>query len=120
MKSSRSRPSHDWVQEFPGAITVCDMKGFVLEMNDLAAIMFAEEGGQALVGTNLLECHPQDAREKLEEMLASPRKNVYTIEKAGQKKLIYQTPWYLHGEFAGFIEMAMEIPNEMPHFVRSP
>jgi PAS domain-containing protein len=120
MKTPTSQPSHDWVQEFPGAITVCDTQGLILEMNDLAAQMFAAEGGQALVGTNLLECHPQGAREKLEEMLASPHKNVYTIEKAGQKKLIYQTPWYLDGDFAGFIELAVEIPFEMPHFVRSP
>jgi len=40
------------------------------------------------------------------------------IEKNGIKKLIYQTPWYQDGQYSGFIEMALEIPFQMPHFVR--
>jgi len=28
---------HSWVQEFPGAITVCDRDGIILEMNDKSA-----------------------------------------------------------------------------------
>ena len=44
--------------------------------------------------------------------------NVYTIEKKGVKKLIYQTPWYHDGAFAGLVELGLEIPAEMPHFVR--
>ena len=45
--------------------------------------------------------------------------NVYTIEKHGIKKLIYQAPWYRDGEFAGLVELAIELPAELPHFVRS-
>ncbi len=44
--------------------------------------------------------------------------NVYTIEKTGRKKLIYQTPWYRAGEYAGFVELSLEIPWEMAHFIR--
>ena len=44
--------------------------------------------------------------------------NVYTIEKNGLKKLIYQSPWYQNGAYAGFIELSLEIPFELPHFVR--
>ena len=120
MTKQSSHPSHTWVREFPGAVTVCDTQGVILEMNDRAAEMFAADGGRDLVGTNLLDCHPEPARAKLEGMLASRQKNVYTIEKAGVKKLIFQTPWYLGGEFAGFLEMALEIPFELPHFVRAP
>lgn len=119
MKAQEPTYLHAWVQEFPGAVTVCDGKGIILEMNDRSVEVFADDGGLALIGTNLLDCHPQAARAKLEGMLASREKNVYTIEKAGVKKLIYQTPWYANGEFAGFIEMALEIPFEMPHFVRA-
>ncbi len=120
MTKQDPHPSHTWVREFPGAVTVCDTQGVILEMNDRAAEMFAADGGRDLVGTNLLDCHPEPARAKLEGMLASRQKNVYTIEKAGVKKLIFQTPWYLGGEFAGFLEMALEIPFELPHFVRAP
>jgi PAS domain-containing protein len=120
MKASQPYSLHAWVQEFPGAVTVCDTQGLILEMNDQAEATFAAEGGRALIGTNLLDCHPEGARAKLEGMLASQESNVYTIEKAGVRELIYQTPWYQQGQFAGFIEMALEIPVEMPHFVRAP
>jgi len=45
--------------------------------------------------------------------------NVYTIEKAGIKKMIYQTPWYQNGKVAGLVEISIEIPFDMPHFIRS-
>jgi len=52
-------------------------------------------------------------------MLAAGEKNIYTIEKNGVKKLIYQSPWYQNGKYAGFVELSLEIPFEMPHFIRS-
>ncbi|HMA47831.1 MAG TPA: PAS domain-containing protein, partial [Frankiaceae bacterium] len=61
---------HAWVREFPGAVTVCDRDGVVLEMNDKSAEVFAGDGGRALVGRNLLDCHPEPARSKLAAMLA--------------------------------------------------
>ena len=51
-------------------------------------------------------------------MLASGQANIYTIEKAGQRKLIYQAPWYIDGAYAGFIELALPIAEGMSHFVR--
>ena len=109
---------HEWVRAFPGAITVCDRDGVILEMNERSVRSFADEGGAALIGTNVLDCHPEPARTKLDVLLGSGRANVYTIEKSGVKKLIYQAPWYRDGEYAGFVELSLEIPFEMPHFVR--
>ncbi|NPV86585.1 MAG: diguanylate cyclase [Anaerolineae bacterium] len=109
---------HAWIDEFPGSITVCDPQGIILEMNDYAARMFADDGGRKLIGSNVLDCHPEAARTKLKRMLESGQRNVYTIQKHGIKKLIYQSPWYRDGQYAGFVEMALEIPAEMPHFVR--
>jgi PAS domain-containing protein len=110
---------HQWVREFRGAVTVCDPAGVVLEMNDAAALVFETDGGRALIGSNLLECHPEQARTQLEEMLARREPNVYTIEKRGVKKLIYQVPWHRDGAYAGFLELSLEIPFQMPHFVRT-
>jgi hypothetical protein len=110
---------HDWTKQFPGAITVCDCKGVILEMNDKAAQVFESDGGYALIGKNVLDCHPEPARSQVEGMLDSCEKNVYTIEKNGKKKLIYQSPWFEDGQYAGFVEFALEIPFEMEHFVRS-
>lgn len=108
----------NWIKEFPGGITVCDREGIIIEMNKRAIQIFAEEGGADLIGRNALECHPEPARSKMAGLLKSRSTNVYTIEKNGRKKLIYQAPWYEQGSFGGLVELSLEIPVEMPHFVR--
>jgi len=110
---------NSWVEDFPGAVTVCDEKGTIIEMNMRSARTFAEDGGAALIGKNVLDCHPEPARSRLAEIMAGRRTNVYTIEKNGAKKLIYQAPWFRDGEYQGFIELSLEVPFEMPHFVRT-
>ncbi len=112
-------PELSWFKELPLAITICDADGILLDMNDAAAKIFEADGGRALIGSNLLDCHPAQARRKLEDMMARREKNIYTIEKNGRKKLIYQTPWYRDGQYAGFVELSMEIPFDMPHFLRT-
>ena len=109
---------NDWIPSFPAAITVCDPSGIILLMNEKACESFAEDGGAALIGTNLLDCHPEPSRTKVADLLKSRTLNVYTIEKAGIKKLIYQSPWYVEGKYAGIVELSLPIPWEMPHFVR--
>ena len=109
---------HAWIQEFAGSVTVCDREGIILEMNEAAARGFAADGGKALIGTNALDCHPEPARSKMKQLLQTQGRNVYTIEKKGVKKLICQAPWYQDGQYAGFVELSLEIPAAMPHFVR--
>ncbi len=109
---------HEWVNEFRGAVTVCDRDGVILEMNERAVEVFATDGGRALIGRNVLDCHPEPARTQLKKMLAAGEANVYTIEKAGVKKLIYQAPWYRDGAYAGFVELSLVVPVALPHFVR--
>ena len=111
-------PETDWVRQFAGAITVCDRQGIVLEMNDKAVLAYQDQGGRALIGQNLFDCHPEPARSRLKEMMDAQQTNVYTIEKHGVKQLVYQTPWYRAGAYAGFVEVDLEIPRELPHFVR--
>lgn len=108
----------DWKNGVGFAVTVCDADGTILEMNAKAAATFAKSGGGDLVGKSLLDCHPEPSKTKLKKMLAEPYTNAYTIEKNGVKKLIYQTPWMKDGKPAGLVELSLEIPAEMPHFVR--
>jgi len=110
--------SSRWTQEFPGSITVCDRAGIILEMNDRSAKTFADQGGKDLIGSNMLDCHPELARQKLQGLMETQQTNVYTIEKNGVRKLIYQAPWFQDGGYAGLVELALEIPAVMPHFVR--
>jgi hypothetical protein len=107
-----------WIHESPFAVTVCDADGIIVEMNARSREVFAKEGGGNLLGKSLLDCHPSPAKEKVALMLKDRKLNSYTIEKNGQRKLIYQSPWYEDGRFAGFVELSLPIPGEMPHHMR--
>jgi hypothetical protein len=91
-----------------------------VEMNEKASEMYRDFGGKTLIGKNLLDCHPEPARNKLLQLLESGGRNVYTVEKMGIKKLIYQTPWVKDNRRCGIIELALEIPFELPNFIRKP
>ena len=109
---------HLWVEEFPGAITVCDSAGIILEMNVKAMEDFREEGGQKLIGTNLFDCHPEPASTKLRELMDAKQVNVYTTEKRGVRKLVCHTPWYKAGKYRGFVELSLVISGEIPNLIR--
>ena len=108
----------DYFSSLPVAITICDARGIILEMNDKSAETFANDGGRNLIGRSLLDCHSEASQAQILQMLQEQSSNCYTIEKNGVKKLIYQTPWYQDGEFGGLIEFSFVIPESLPHFVR--
>jgi len=110
---------HEWIGKFSGAVTVCDRDGVILEMNEESARTFASDGGASLVGKSVFNCHPEAARVRLRSLLAGGKPNVYTIQKSGLKKLVYQAPWFdSDGALAGLVEWIVEIPAAMPHFDR--
>jgi PAS domain S-box-containing protein len=112
--------SAKWIQSFPAPITVTDAAGIIVEMNEAAAEMFKKDGGRVLIGKDVMDCHPEPARSRLRGMYANQSANAYTITKNGKKKLIYQTPFFSDGVFSGFVEICLDLPDEMPHFNRDP
>ena len=108
----------DWAKEINVAITVSDREGNIIEMNDKSADVFSKYGGRNLIGQRLNDCHSERSIDIMNEIIRSKSTNVYTIEKNGVKKLIYQTPWYINGEYAGLVELSMVIPENLPHFIR--
>lgn len=111
-------PENAWEKEYNSAITVCDRSGIIVFMNEKACRTFAGQGGAALVGKSLFDCHKPTSREKIKKLITSGKSNTYTIEKNGVKKLIHQAPWFIGGAIAGMVELSIEIPFEMPHFIR--
>lgn len=110
--------TNNWQKNFPGAITVTDKNGIIKFMNEKASVVFKDDGGYSLIGTNVFDCHPEPSKSKLKDMYEKKIINSYTIEKNGIKKLIYQSPVFEDGEFNGYVELSLEIPFDMPHFVR--
>jgi transcriptional regulator with PAS, ATPase and Fis domain len=108
----------EFIDNLEGAVIVSDASGNIIYLNATAVNDFQKYGGSALIGKNLKDCHQDYSNEKIREMMESHEKNVYTIEKKGKKKLIYQAPWYNNGAFGGLVELSLEIPFEMPHFIR--
>jgi hypothetical protein len=110
----------DWVTSFPGAVTVSDRDHRIVYMNDKSAEGYAKDGGRALIGQELMPCHSERSNSILRGILESGGQNVYTIDKAGQKKLIFQSAWRDEaGHVAGLVEVSIVLPPGMPHFVRS-
>ena len=92
---------HAWVKELPIIITVSDAEGDIIEMNDSSIKYFEDDGSDLLIGSDLLACHPEPYRTKLKTTIDTQTTNIYGFEE--------------DGKYAGFIEMIMEIPDEIPH-----
>lgn len=106
----------EWALTLECGITVCDADCNILFINDKARE--ALSGGKDITGHNMLRCHNEHSRKKIEEMLSKGTTNAYTIEKRGLRKLIYQTPWRKEGIIAGLVEISIVLPENMPHYVR--
>jgi PAS domain-containing protein len=99
-------------------VTVCDNDYKILYMNDKAAEGASKEGGNALIGQNLMDCHPPEAQRRLREVMTSTLPHVYTVEKNRVKKMVYQCRWKGEGRVGGLVELYFEIPHKVPNRVR--
>lgn len=102
-----------WNEELDCAVTVCDTEGIVLYQNRRS-----REVNGDVQGRSLIPCHNERSRAIIRRLLDEGGRNVYTIEKRGVRKLIYQTVWRENGVVGGLVEYSMEIPDAMPHYIR--
>lgn len=102
-----------WNDELDCAVTVCDTEGIVLYQN-----LRSREVNGDVRGKSLIPCHNKRSRAIIRRLLDEGGRNVYTIEKKGLRKLIYQTVWREKGVVGGLVEYSLEIPAEMPHYIR--
>lgn len=105
--------SYPWADELTCAVTVCDIEGIVLYQN-----AHSREVNGPVCGQSLIPCHNQHSRAIIRRLIDEGGTNAYTIEKRGVRKLIYQTAWRERGKVGGLVEFSMEIPAEMPHYMR--
>lgn len=110
--------SENWAEKISTAVTLCDKDGKIIYMNEKSAEVFANDGGYELIGKNLFDCHNENSNKILNAILTEKKPNIYTVEKKGKKKLIYQAPWFKNNELGGLVEFSIELPPDMPHHNR--
>lgn len=105
----------DYLEAVPNiAATVCDKEGIVLYQNKRAI-----DRDGSVVGKNLYNCHGPKAGAMIRQMIENGTSNTYQIIRHGRHKLLHQTPWYdADGNVGGLIELAIDLPDEMPVFNR--
>lgn len=106
----------DWAKELNCSITVCDKNGIIIYQNDPAVEQYKKHG--SLIGKNMFDCHNERSRAIINHLLETGGTNVYTIEKRGVHKVIYQSAWKENGEVKVLCEISMITPADMPHYVR--
>lgn len=80
------------LDRFP--VVLCNPEHTILYMNPAAKKAYAEDGGAALLGSNVLDCHPEYAKERLLKVVewfkVSPKNNmVFTVHSSTSNKDIY-------------------------------
>jgi len=100
-----------WTEQLPVALTVCDETGTILYMNPASVDNFKKDGGAELLGQNLLDCHPEPSKTKLQGMLREEEGHTFVTEKNGKRKLIHEMPWYQNGVFKGLMELIIPLPE---------
>lgn len=109
----------DWAYRMNCAVTVCDRNLDIIYMNERSRATFAARGGADLIGHNLMDYHNDRSKSIIRRLMEEGGVNCYTIQKEGQRKMIYQTAWRDDdGTVAGLVEISMVIPEEMPHYIR--
>lgn len=100
-----------WAEELDVQVTVCDLNGIIVYMNQASKLGFIKYGGADLIGKSLLDCHNSKSQEKIKEMLDYPHVNSYIIKKDNEKRMIHQLPWTEFGENKGLVELSFLLPS---------
>ena len=108
---------YEWAMRMNCSVTVCDTEGKLIFMNQKSRDTFNH--GQDMSGKSMIPCHNERSQGIIKNLLETGGTNAYTILKKGVKKMIYQTAWFKEdGKVGGLVEISMEIPEEMPHYIR--
>ncbi len=102
-------PQFDYFKSVPFSVTVCNLEGIVVYMNDASKYEYAADGGAELIGKSLIDCHPEPARSKLMALLEKPVENSYVSRSGPRPLFIYDVPWIEDGLPLGIIELLLPL-----------
>ena len=108
----------DWVDEFPGGISVCDTEGRMLVINRKEAAALEKLGFKNILGKKFWACHAKKSAGMIREQMSDQKTRVYFTEQNGIRELLIQAPWFEDGKFGGLVEIAVEVEGEIPTIIR--
>ena len=76
------------------AVVLCDLEHSIVYMNPAAGKRYAKNGGMALVGKSLLDCHTPQANEMIRRVIAwfaasTTHNLIYTFRNEKENKDVY-------------------------------
>ncbi len=99
----------NWIEEFDGAVTVCDTDYKIIYMNEVSRENF-KRFGDNLIGQNLLECHNEESNAIIRKIMNEGYVHSYTLKKKdGRLKAIQQSPWREKGAIKGIVEISFYV-----------
>ncbi len=76
----------NWMDGIQVAVTYCDANGIIRDMNSASIEVFSKDGGEKLIGKNVLDCHPEPGRIQAQRFdRSSTSKRIYDREGWSQE-----------------------------------
>ena len=97
------------VDQDRSSIVICNLEHEIIYMNSAAIHNYEKWGGDKLIGKSLLECHNQESKEKIQQVIDwfSSDENhniVYTFHNEKQNKDVYMVALRDEGKLIGYYE----------------
>ena len=97
------------VDQDRAAIVICNLEHEIIYMNTAAVNYYSKWGGDKLIGRNLLDCHNEESRKKIFQVVdwfASDEEHniVYTFYNEKQNKDVYMVALRDEGKLIGYYE----------------
>ena len=97
------------VDQDRSSVVICNLKHEIIHMNPAAVNNYEKRGGDKLIGKSLLECHNQESREKIQQVVdwfATDESHniVYTYYNEKQNKDVYMVALRDEGKLIGYYE----------------
>ena len=91
------------------AVVICNLNHEIIYMNPAAVNSYEKRGGDKLMGKNLLECHNQELRGKIQQVVEwfaeeESHNIVYTFHNEKQNKDVYMVALRDEGKLIGYYE----------------
>lgn len=97
------------IDQDKSAVVICNLQHDIIYMNPAAIKNYEKWGGENLIGQNLLNCHNEESKEKIKQVVdwfaASQENNIiYTFHNEKQNKDVYMVALRDEGRLIGYYE----------------